>query len=547
MAKLTLKTFASAFNSWQNFNSNNTATATAMENTLSRDGTAPNQMGAVLDMNSNRIINLPAPATDNEPLRRIDATNGLNITVQSKNSYDQPAIDILSTPPGSPGSLDRYLVGNSPTGTWSGMQGRIATWDTTLTIPAWTFSPAPTKQGQKIYVTNQVKTYVYRNTWWNQLKEGMDVYQNFADIPTGTLINGMILATGQQFIIQGPGAAGGVVQNSRWEPTDNSYGVVNFPSKNLLMGMSGSWRVGHSGFGSLTLAAGTYQSGAIISKMVHSEFLEQTRPGISIWGGSRQTANPSPPPPFLGYLADANLQYALYQIDTNYPLHTTGTTTSCELVISGNTARCYSEKYRFQNAYNDDMISGSVGDDESGNLGYLYFQTGGVIGAFNPYVYEIYAKSLPAPQEILQDPKTIIPTGNLPQLFSASVPFGTATEVCRFTPANFANYTFEVDVLAEVGPTIFPGYAQAYRKYVVNVLEYAAGIVVSSPFPVFAEQATSTASGTVALSCAFTVVISGTDVILKANVSRTGTDSSSYQPIVLMTIKSYGSGAIFTA
>lgn len=50
-------------------NANSVAITTAMNNTLSRDGTSPNQMGATLDMNSNQIINLPQPATANSPLR----------------------------------------------------------------------------------------------------------------------------------------------------------------------------------------------------------------------------------------------------------------------------------------------------------------------------------------------------------------------------------------------------------------------------------------------------------------------------------------------
>lgn len=50
-------------------NANNAAITTAINNTLSRDGTTPNQMSATLDMNSNRIINLPEPASANEPAR----------------------------------------------------------------------------------------------------------------------------------------------------------------------------------------------------------------------------------------------------------------------------------------------------------------------------------------------------------------------------------------------------------------------------------------------------------------------------------------------
>lgn len=41
---------------------NNAAIEAAMENTLSLDGTAPNSMGADLDLNSNKVINLDAPS-----------------------------------------------------------------------------------------------------------------------------------------------------------------------------------------------------------------------------------------------------------------------------------------------------------------------------------------------------------------------------------------------------------------------------------------------------------------------------------------------------
>lgn len=62
-------------------NANSAATSTAMENTLSRDGTVPNTMGANFDMNGFRILNLPAPATVNEPARLVDVVTNPTITV----------------------------------------------------------------------------------------------------------------------------------------------------------------------------------------------------------------------------------------------------------------------------------------------------------------------------------------------------------------------------------------------------------------------------------------------------------------------------------
>lgn len=53
-------------------NDNNETIEAAFDNTLSRDGTSPNQMGANFDMNSYQILNLPYPATNNSPLRLQD-------------------------------------------------------------------------------------------------------------------------------------------------------------------------------------------------------------------------------------------------------------------------------------------------------------------------------------------------------------------------------------------------------------------------------------------------------------------------------------------
>lgn len=53
-------------------NSNNAVIETAFDNTLSRNGANPSQMLASLDMNSNSIINLPAPQGADEPLRLQD-------------------------------------------------------------------------------------------------------------------------------------------------------------------------------------------------------------------------------------------------------------------------------------------------------------------------------------------------------------------------------------------------------------------------------------------------------------------------------------------
>lgn len=63
MPKLILNDIASGFATTALINSNNTAIEDAVEKTLSRDGTAPNQMEAPLDMNGNMILNQANPIT----------------------------------------------------------------------------------------------------------------------------------------------------------------------------------------------------------------------------------------------------------------------------------------------------------------------------------------------------------------------------------------------------------------------------------------------------------------------------------------------------
>lgn len=82
MAKLVLTDIASLENQTtaiQAMADNNQAIETALENTLSRDGTSPNEMGADLDMNSNRITNLPPPVSGSEPARFVDLTEALAV------------------------------------------------------------------------------------------------------------------------------------------------------------------------------------------------------------------------------------------------------------------------------------------------------------------------------------------------------------------------------------------------------------------------------------------------------------------------------------
>lgn len=67
MAKLTLNTIGSRYGSIDAINANFDAIESAIENTLSRDGTGPNTLEATVDANNQRIINLPTPVNSSEP------------------------------------------------------------------------------------------------------------------------------------------------------------------------------------------------------------------------------------------------------------------------------------------------------------------------------------------------------------------------------------------------------------------------------------------------------------------------------------------------
>lgn len=75
-------------------NSNNSTITTAVEKTLSRDGTGPNNMTAPLDMNGQQIINLPTPVSANNALRLQDLQTfnggGTIATIPSGGSTNQP-------------------------------------------------------------------------------------------------------------------------------------------------------------------------------------------------------------------------------------------------------------------------------------------------------------------------------------------------------------------------------------------------------------------------------------------------------------------------
>ena len=90
MAKVTLYDLSSGSFTVDLLNANFATIEAAFENTLSRDGTAPNMMQANLDMNSYRILNLPNAATSGEPvtLGQLTALSTLNLYTPENHVHD---------------------------------------------------------------------------------------------------------------------------------------------------------------------------------------------------------------------------------------------------------------------------------------------------------------------------------------------------------------------------------------------------------------------------------------------------------------------------
>lgn len=98
MAKLTLTDISAGYDTVSLSSANNTATELALENTLSRDGTSPNQMEANIDMNSNRINNLA------------DGVNLQDAVTVNQLTGGTVAIEVIATYVNSETSTDGQVI-----------------------------------------------------------------------------------------------------------------------------------------------------------------------------------------------------------------------------------------------------------------------------------------------------------------------------------------------------------------------------------------------------------------------------------------------------
>lgn len=82
MPKLTLNTIGSRYGSIDALNDNFDAIETALENTLSRDGSTPNTMSANLDMNGYEVVNAGSISATSL------SVNGVDVAQSLEDDYD---------------------------------------------------------------------------------------------------------------------------------------------------------------------------------------------------------------------------------------------------------------------------------------------------------------------------------------------------------------------------------------------------------------------------------------------------------------------------
>jgi hypothetical protein len=144
MAKLTTSDVGNLTNETafiSTINSNNAIVEAAFENTLSRDGTAPNTMLADFDMNSHKILNLPDALSDQEPV----TFGQFNETIEALENGAVLAASYVTLSPSATLTNERVLTAGSNVSITDGGAGgnvTVAVSDAELNALASTTSAA---------------------------------------------------------------------------------------------------------------------------------------------------------------------------------------------------------------------------------------------------------------------------------------------------------------------------------------------------------------------------------------------------------------------
>jgi len=139
------------------------------------------------------IANVPAPANAVHGKKFVDTLNGYetatDVFASTKAIYDyfqafqqgqsmQTAVEaIQNDPPGSPVDDERYIIGDTPTGAWSGHADEIAQWSTELNPDAWTFTEPETGFLVQVKSPSPSRYWVYTTQW-----EESNIFNSLVDL-----------------------------------------------------------------------------------------------------------------------------------------------------------------------------------------------------------------------------------------------------------------------------------------------------------------------------------------------------------------------------
>lgn len=107
--------------------------------------------------------------THNEALRTLDCIVQLSVVSRA-----------VATPPSTPATGTRYIVGAAASGDWAGHENAIALFDGMI----WSFVPAVT--GWQAYVTDEAAMAVYDGTGWTLTTDGITALQNMTAVGVNT-------------------------------------------------------------------------------------------------------------------------------------------------------------------------------------------------------------------------------------------------------------------------------------------------------------------------------------------------------------------------
>lgn len=169
------------------------------------------------------------------PTNGTDAANKDYVdSVAQGLEWQDSVINILNTPPGSPTTGDRYIVGTSPTGAWVGKSNQIAQWNGT----AWVYTiPA---EGFAAFVDDLDTAYVYNGSAWVKMAT---IYQHndLGGLQGGTTAEYYHMTAAEDTWVgagQGKGLGGNIVYNNVNDTLSATYtlsGRLNAATGSLVL------------------------------------------------------------------------------------------------------------------------------------------------------------------------------------------------------------------------------------------------------------------------------------------------------------------------